>query len=91
MEEVDSVGLDWYREGILCVGAWLKAQTSILDLEVMDMRVIVHATRVEAPTEKASVEKEKQKLVLGNHHHSRAPPWGTEKKKPRKKHKGRVQ
>lgn len=39
------------------IRAWIKAQTRALDLKVMDMKAIVHGTRVEAPTEKMSVEK----------------------------------
>lgn len=59
--------------------AWVKAQTSILVVQVISMRVIVHATSVEAPTEKTSIEKEKQKLILGRYDHDRGLPWGRKK------------
>lgn len=38
-------------------GAWVGPLTTLLDLEVMD-KVMVHATKVEAPGEKISVERE---------------------------------
>lgn len=44
---------------VLVTGAWVKILTSVLDLEVMDMEVVVHA-RVRVPTEKTSVEKEEK-------------------------------
>lgn len=46
-------------EGIHCDWSMVKALTSVLDYEVMNMKVIVHGTGVEAPAEKMSVEREK--------------------------------
>lgn len=43
--------------------AWVKIPTSVLDLEVMDMKVTIHV-RVQVPTEKMRVEKKKSRSLL---------------------------
>ena len=45
-------------------GAWVQILTSVLDLEIMDMKVFVHA-RVGVPIEEMCVEKEEQKFASG--------------------------
>lgn len=70
-------------------GAQVRALTSVLDQEVMDMKVIVHARGVEAP-EKMSIYREKYNLAFGSQDHGRAHREAG-KKKPRKEHQGSPQ